>query len=109
MSALFSRFVLFIASTVIFYSLSYIRREKFLNRFILILFSFVLRIVLIITSLNIIRILLGWDGLGLSSYLLVAFYQNEKSNRARILTALTNRLGDVLILIAIGLNLDIGS
>lgn len=50
---------------------------------------------------NIIRILLGWDGLGLISYCLVIYYQNLKSYNAGILTALSNRIGDVFILIII--------
>ncbi|RXG51095.1 NADH-ubiquinone oxidoreductase chain 5 [Armadillidium vulgare] len=35
--------------------------------------------------LNLVRIILGWDGLGIISYILVVFYNNEKSNRAGIL------------------------
>jgi len=54
-----------------------------------------------ILSPNIIRILLGWDGLGLVSYALVIYYQNVKSANAGILTVLSNRLGDVAILVSI--------
>lgn len=53
--------------------------------------------------------LLGWDGLGLVSYGLVIFYQNFKSFRAGIITALTNRVGDVFILGSIFLCRRIGS
>ena len=53
--------------------------------------------------------LLGWDGLGVTSYLLVIFYQRNKSYNAGILTALTNRLGDVGLLISISLIVYLGS
>ncbi|RXG57381.1 NADH-ubiquinone oxidoreductase chain 5 [Armadillidium vulgare] len=43
--------------------------------------------------LNLVRIILGWDGLGIISYILVVFYNNEKSNRAGILTVIRNRIG----------------
>lgn len=52
---------------------------------------------------NIISLLLGWDGLGLTSYALVIFYQREFSCNAGILTVLSNRIGDVAILLRLGL------
>lgn len=70
---------------------------------------FVFSIVLLIISPNIIRILLGWDGLGLVSYYLVIFYQNIKSYNAGILTVLSNRIGDVFILIVISWIINYGS
>lgn len=56
-----------------------------------------------------IRILLGWDGLGLVSYCLVIYYQNIKSANAGIVTVLSNRVGDVAILLAVSWMLNYGS
>ncbi|RXG73091.1 NADH-ubiquinone oxidoreductase chain 5 [Armadillidium vulgare] len=50
--------------------------------------------------LNLVRIILGWDGLGIISYILVVFYNNEKSNRAGILTVIRNRIGVLTTLIS---------
>lgn len=72
-----------------------------LTRFILLVVLFVLSMYLLIIRPNLIRILLGWDGLGLVSYCLVIYYQNVKSYNAGILTALTNRIGDVALLMSI--------
>ena len=69
---------------------------------------FVLSILLIIIRPNLIRILLGWDGLGLVSFCLVIFYQNNKSLNAGIITALSNRIGDVAILISIAWMFNFG-
>lgn len=72
-----------------------------INRFIFLVLLFVVSIIFLIIRPNIIRILLGWDGLGLVSYLLVIYFQNIKSYNAGIITALRNRVGDVAILIRI--------
>ena len=79
-----------------------------MNRFILLVVIFVLSIILLIISPNLISILLGWDGLGLVSYCLVIYYQNIKSFNAGILTALRNRIGDVALLISIAWILNYG-
>ncbi|KAG7172574.1 NADH-ubiquinone oxidoreductase chain 5-like 14, partial [Homarus americanus] len=96
-------FVLFISSIVLFYRGDYIEGDKRFNRFIYLVLAFVLSIGALIVRPNIIRMLLGWDGLGLVSYALVIFYQNEKSANAGILTVLSNRVGDVAILLRISL------
>nr|YP_009995266.1 NADH dehydrogenase subunit 5 [Ochthebius remotus]QNP09656.1 NADH dehydrogenase subunit 5 [Ochthebius remotus] len=109
MSLLFMSFVLFISSMVVFYSQEYMFGDINLNRFIMLVFMFVLSMMLLIISPNLISILLGWDGLGLVSYCLVIYYQNTKSYNAGMLTALTNRLGDVALLISIGWMMNYGS
>lgn len=100
-SLFFIIFVFLISSSVIYYRIRYIRSELNLFRFIILVLIFVFSIILLIISPNIIRIFLGWDGLGLISYCLVIYYQNLKSYNAGILTALSNRIGDVIILIVV--------
>nr|QXX99484.1 NADH dehydrogenase subunit 5 [Dimorphostylis asiatica] len=108
-SLLFSSFVFFIGGSVLSYSKSYMISDKYINRFFFLVFAFIMSMMATIFSLNMVSILLGWDGLGISSYLLVVYYQNEKSNSAGMITAMTNRLGDVAILIMIGLMVEFGS
>lgn len=98
---IFLRTVIFISGIVIFYRSSYIAGDLNKVRFLLLVLLFVLSMVLIIIRPNLVRILLGWDGLGLISYCLVIFYQNVKSYNAGILTILSNRVGDAAILLAI--------
>lgn len=94
-------FVLLISSLVIYYSSDYMGGDVNIARFILLVLMFVLSMMLLIIRPNLISILLGWDGLGLVSYCLVIYYQNVKSYNAGIITALSNRVGDVALLIAI--------
>nr|YP_010321800.1 NADH dehydrogenase subunit 5 [Stenochironomus okialbus]UKO33001.1 NADH dehydrogenase subunit 5 [Stenochironomus okialbus] len=108
-SLLFMSFVLFISSLVIYYSKDYMYGDNNLNRFIFTVMLFVMSMMMMILSPNLISILLGWDGLGLVSYCLVIYYQNVKSYNAGMLTALSNRLGDVALLLAIAWMLNFGS
>nr|UHA55356.1 NADH dehydrogenase subunit 5 [Kennelia xylinana] len=108
MSLLFMMFVSLISSVVIYYSKSYMFSEKNLNRFIILVLLFVFSMILLIISPNMISIFLGWDGLGLVSYCLVIYYQNMKSYNAGMLTALSNRIGDVCILISISWMMNYG-
>lgn len=100
-SLMFLRFVMFISSMVLYYSGEYMAGDKNMDRFMYLVLAFVMSMGFLIISPNLIRILLGWDGLGLVSYALVIYYQNEKSANAGMLTALSNRVGDVAILLGI--------
>nr|YP_009685484.1 NADH dehydrogenase subunit 5 [Parribacus antarcticus]QDM38491.1 NADH dehydrogenase subunit 5 [Parribacus antarcticus] len=107
-SLVFSSFVLLISSMVLFYSGGYMDNDKSFTRFMYLVLGFVLSMLLLIVSPNLISILLGWDGLGLVSYALVVYYQNEKSANSGMLTVLSNRVGDVAILLSIGLMIKLG-
>nr|ASY98555.1 NADH dehydrogenase subunit 5 [Parymenopus davisoni] len=109
MSLLFMSFVMLISSLVILYSEDYMMGDVTLNRFIFLVLMFVLSMIFLIISPNLISILLGWDGLGLVSYCLVIYYQNVKSYNAGMLTALSNRVGDVALLMAIAWMMNFGS
>ena len=108
-SVLFLITVTLISISVIFFRTRYMANEKFFSRFLFLVLSFVCRILLLILSPNSIRILLGWDGLGVTSYLLVIYYQRNKSYNAGIITALTNRLGDVGLLLCLAFLVKFGS
>nr|YP_009472954.1 NADH dehydrogenase subunit 5 [Dalsira scabrata]AST10183.1 NADH dehydrogenase subunit 5 [Dalsira scabrata] len=109
MSLFFMSSVLFISSLVILFSCSYMCMDIFKFRFLYLVLFFILSMMFLIISPNLISILLGWDGLGLVSYCLVIYYQNFKSYNAGMLTVLSNRIGDVAILISISWFFSMGS
>jgi len=104
----FMGLVLFISSIVMFYRTFYVSRDSSFVRFIILVTLFVASMMLIIISPNMVSILLGWDGLGLVSYCLIIFYENRKSSRAGMLTVLSNRVGDIFILLSVGLCAGMG-
>ncbi|YP_002889390.1 NADH dehydrogenase subunit 5 (mitochondrion) [Cephus cinctus] len=109
MSLLFMSFVLFISSMVLIYSFDYMKEDLSFNRFIMLILLFVFSMLLMIMSPNLISILLGWDGLGLISYCLVAYYQNIKSYNAAMLTVLMNRFGDTGLMMSLSIMYYMGS
>nr|NP_542477.1 NADH dehydrogenase subunit 5 [Narceus annularus]AAL18211.1 NADH dehydrogenase subunit 5 [Narceus annularus] len=109
MSLIFCGAVLFITSAVVRYSEFYMGLEKNKARFFYLVLLFVGSMLLVILSPSFLSLLLGWDGLGLVSYCLVIYYQNSKSYSAGFLTIMSNRLGDVGLLLAIGGLMGYGS
>nr|YP_009526499.1 NADH dehydrogenase subunit 5 [Tachaea chinensis]ATO58515.1 NADH dehydrogenase subunit 5 [Tachaea chinensis] len=103
MSMFFFSFILIISSSVITFSSMYMYHDELIKRFIILILLFILSMCCLVFSLNLISILIGWDGLGITSFILVAYYQNNKSNAASLITALTNRIGDSLIILSIAL------
>nr|YP_010586024.1 NADH dehydrogenase subunit 5 [Anisocentropus maculatus]UZZ43760.1 NADH dehydrogenase subunit 5 [Anisocentropus maculatus] len=109
MSLFFMSFVMMISSLVILYSKSYMSSDNYKIRFILLILLFVMSMMFMIMSPNLVSILLGWDGLGLISFCLVVYYQNNKSYNAGMITILSNRVGDIGILLSIAWMLNFGS
>lgn len=93
---------------IFIYRRVYIKNDNFNNRFILLVFIFIMSMILIIIRPNIFRILFGWDGLGLVSYCLVIYYQNYRSYNSGMVTVLCNRIGDIGLIIRIGLIVRVG-
>nr|YP_010341269.1 NADH dehydrogenase subunit 5 [Stenamma diecki]UNZ99523.1 NADH dehydrogenase subunit 5 [Stenamma diecki] len=108
-SLLFISMVLLISSMIMLFSYIYMGQEQYFVRFIYLVILFVMSMILMIISPNIISILFGWDGLGLVSYCLVIFYQNYSSYNSGMVTVLCNRVGDIGLLMSIGLMMSLGS
>nr|YP_010839095.1 NADH dehydrogenase subunit 5 [Pachycondyla annamita]WGF22860.1 NADH dehydrogenase subunit 5 [Pachycondyla annamita] len=108
-SFLFISVVMLISFFILIYSKIYMENNKFLNRFFYLLLLFVFSMILMIISPNLISIMFGWDGLGLISFCLVIFYQNYSSYNSGMMTVLINRIGDIFILMSIGLMMTYGS
>lgn len=96
--------VLLITYNVSRFSSVYIANELKYNQFSYILLLFVVRMLVMVTAGNLVHMLVGWDGLGIISFLLVVFYQHPNRQTSALVTGLTNRVGDVLILISLALN-----
>lgn len=93
-----------ISSVVFLYSKFYMGEgwEPFLlnSRFFYLLFLFVLSMMFLVFSGSWVVVMLGWDGLGLVSFLLVIYYNNSSSLDSGLITVFTNRVGDCLFILS---------
>lgn len=107
-SLIFGIIVTIISSCVFIFSCKYIEEDQSFFRFIWILLLFVISILFLIFSGSLFFILLGWDGLGITSFALIIYYQRKESYNAGFLTIIVNRLGDALIVTSFVLFLFFG-
>nr|YP_010032935.1 NADH dehydrogenase subunit 5 [Protaeolidiella atra]QOW38669.1 NADH dehydrogenase subunit 5 [Protaeolidiella atra] len=99
-SVSFSMVVTLISGSVFFFADNYMDEDPFKNRFIWILLSFVVSMNLLIFSGSVFFLLLGWDGLGITSFALIIYYESKESQMAGFQTLMINRLGDVIIVLS---------
>nr|YP_010872795.1 NADH dehydrogenase subunit 5 [Laemobothrion atrum]WGU50359.1 NADH dehydrogenase subunit 5 [Laemobothrion atrum] len=102
MSLIFVISVSIIALGVFSFSKSYMEGEIPIHRFEKTLLLFVFSMYIMISSKSLLLSLVGWDGLGLSSILLVMYYYSKSSLSAGTLTMVVNRLGDSALILASG-------
>lgn len=96
----------FIVITVSFvvhiYSLEYMYYDPFLAKFMSYLSLFTFFMLVLISSDNIIQMFIGWEGVGLCSFLLINFwYTRIQANKSAIKAMILNRIGDFGLLIGI--------
>ena len=94
-SYIFRLTVNYISVCVLTFRNFYIRSDKHYLYFHILILLFIFSILLLIFSQNSLIIILGWDILGISSYLLVLYYNNRLSANCAITAVLRNRIGDL--------------
>lgn len=94
--------VTFISTLVHLYSTEYMEYDPHLPRFMSYLSLFTFFMLILITANNFLQMFVGWEGVGLSSYLLINFWFTRiQANKAAIKAMLINRIGDFALLLAI--------
>nr|YP_010273953.1 NADH dehydrogenase subunit 5 [Bulinus ugandae]QYJ56656.1 NADH dehydrogenase subunit 5 [Bulinus ugandae] len=96
-SLMFGIVVTLISSCVFLFACKYMEEDPNFFRFKWILLSFVISMNFLVFSGSYFFMLLGWDGLGVTSFALIIYYSSKESLTAGFQTLLLNRLGDVLI------------
>ena len=104
----FGAVVTIISGCVFLFRFRYISEDPFQTRFLWILLAFVGSINLLIFSGSVFFLFIGWDGLGITSFALIIYYQRSESLRAGFQTLIINRIGDALIVLSTFLFIILG-
>lgn len=93
--------VTFISSLVHLYSTEYMEHDPHICRFMSYLSLFTFFMLILVTANNFLQMFVGWEGVGVSSYLLINFWFTRiQANKAAIKAMIVNRVGDFFILLA---------
>lgn len=94
--------VTWVSSLVHIYSIGYMSHDKHLPRFMAYLSLFTFFMLMLVTSDNFLQLFFGWEGVGLSSYLLIGFWYKKQSAKAAAMKAfIVNRVGDFGLILGI--------
>ncbi len=92
--------VLIISSLVHFYSIGYMSHDPHNQRFFSYLSLFTFMMIILVTGNNYLLMFVGWEGVGVCSYLLVSFWFTRiAANQSSLSAFLTNRVGDAFLMI----------
>lgn len=96
--------VLSISTLVHYYSIDYLYSDPWLISFLKYLSGFTTAMLILVTSNNCVLMFMGWEGVGIFSYLLIGFwYTRTLALKAGLKAIIVNKIGDISLLIAIGL------
>jgi NADH-quinone oxidoreductase subunit L len=104
LAALFMLLITGVGSLIHVYSIGYMAHDPRRRRFFGYLNLFVAAMLTLVLSANFVGLFLGWEGVGLASYLLIGFWQHKHSAAAAAKKAFViNRVGDIGLSLAIAL------
>lgn len=102
LSLLWLLFVTGIGSLIHLYSISYMHDDENLHKFFAYLNLFIFFMITLVVGSNLLVMFIGWEGVGLCSYLLIGFWhKNQDYNDAAKKAFIMNRIGDLGFLIGI--------
>jgi NADH-ubiquinone oxidoreductase chain 5 len=100
--------MLVVVTTVSFlthlYSVEYMNEDPHQTRFMSYLSLFTFFMLILVTADNLLQLFVGWEGVGICSYLLISFWFTRiQANKSSIMAILTNKIGDLALMSAISI------